>query len=102
VTGGGVALAAAGGVFWGLARGTQGEIDDAPTDTVADLERLAELEATARDRATIGNVLVIAGGVAIAGGLTWALLDRRASKREVAATPLFVPGGGGIGVAGSW
>ena len=101
VVGGGVALGIAGGVFWGLASSTQGQIDDAPTSTAEDLERLADLEDKAKSRAMIGNVLVIAGGVAVAGGLTWYLLSPK-RERSVQAAPLVVPGGGGIGISGSW
>lgn len=99
VAGGGVAVAFAGMIFWTLASGTQQQIDDAPTGSAADLERLASLEATAKDRALAGNILVITGAVAIAGGVTWYFLDRR---EEVRAAPLVVPGGGGIAVGGAW
>lgn len=103
VVGGGVAIGLAGAVFWGLASSTQGQIDDAPTSTAEDLERLADLEDTAKSRAMTGNVLVIAGGVAVAGGVTWYLLaPRKQGERSVQAAPLVLPGGGGIGISGSW
>ena len=102
LAGGGVAIGIAGGVFWWLASGTQGEIDDAPTGTAEDLERLADLEGKARNQAMIGNVLVIAGGVAIAGGVTWYLLSPKKRESRVQAAPLVLPGGGGIGISGSW
>jgi hypothetical protein len=102
VAGAGGALLVAGGVFWGLAASTQGEIDDAPTATAADLERLADLEDEARLRANVGNVLIVAGAVVAAGGVTWYLVSRRRG-REVRVAPLVDPsGGGGVAIGGAW
>ena len=101
IAGAGGALVVAGGVFWGLAASTQGQIDDAPTDSAADLDRLVTLEDQARQRALIGNVLVIGGAVVAAAGATWYLLDRR-RERPVHAAPLVVPGGGGVAIGGTW
>jgi hypothetical protein len=100
--GAGVVALAAGGVFWGLASVKQGEIDDAPTSTPEDLDRLADLEAAGQLRANVGNVLVVAGALVAAGGVTWYLLGRKGRDESLHASPVIVPGGAGIAIGGAW
>lgn len=70
IAGGGAGLMAVGALLLVAADGKQGDVDDAPTDTVEDLEALVELEASGRRYARWGNVCVIVGGLAaIAGGV---------------------------------
>jgi hypothetical protein len=102
VAGAGVALVTTGGVFWGLAAASQRDIDAAPTETPGDLERLATLEERARGRALIGNVAVAAGAAVLGAGVTWYVLQRGPSGREVRTAPLLLPGGGGLAVQGAW
>ncbi len=73
VAGGGAGLVAVGSLLLIASQSKQGEVDDAPTETVDDLEHLADLEASGRRYARWGNLCVVVGGVAaIAGGfLIW-------------------------------
>jgi hypothetical protein len=96
----GAALGVIGGVFWTLAGQTQEEIDAAPTETAADLERLESLESTAKTRAMIGNVVVIGGALCIAGGITWFVV--KSKTREVQVTPVATADGAGVTLGGVW
>jgi hypothetical protein len=70
VAGGGAGLMAVGAVLLLAAEGKQGDVDDAATDSVDDLEELVELEESGRRYARWGNVFVLVGGIAaIAGGV---------------------------------
>ncbi len=97
--GAGGAVALAGAAFWGLSLATQGDIDAAPTETTADLDRLADLEDTGRRNALIGNVLVVGGAVVIAGGAVWWYRTRRT---DVVVVPAVSPDGAGIVMEGRW
>lgn len=97
---GGGAIAAVGLTFWALASSTQGDIDDAPTNTAAQLDALVALEHRAAVRANVGNALVVTGAVAIAAGAVWWLHDRQ--ERRVAVTVTAVPGGAGLAIGGAW
>jgi hypothetical protein len=101
VAGGGVAVGAAGAVFWTMAKSKQDEIDRAPVVTPGDLERLRELESDAKLRALVGNVLVAAGAVAVVGGVVWYLVQPR-KRGRVEVGPVIVPGGGGVALGGAW
>ena len=60
------------------------------------LQRTPRAAATARkSMATTANVLLIAGTVVAAGGVTWALLSRKKSEPDSAATLhlTLTPGG---------
>lgn len=98
--GGGV-LAGAGLALWAVASSTQRDIDDAPTTTPSDLERLAALERDGRTYAGVGNGLVIAGAVAAAAGLGWLLWDRR-RDRALRITPVATAQRAGLALEGSW
>ena len=101
MVGGGVLLVV-GGVFWGSASSTQGEIDAAPTSTQADLDALKNLETRGDRYATAGNVLFVSG--VVLGGLSTVLYlrHRRGHGRSTAATARVVPtvmgSRGGIGL----
>ena len=103
LVGGGGGLVATGAILWLSADSKQGEIDDAPTDTVADLERLEDLESSARTRANIGNVLVAAGLIAASVGVVRAFMQGRSSSESPPppgnrpeVTPMPVQGGAGL------
>ena len=101
MVGGGVLLVV-GGVFWGSASSTQGEIDAAPTSTQADLDALKNLETRGDRYATAGNVLFVSG--VVLGGLSTVLYlrHRRGHGRSAASTarvaPTVMGSGGGIGL----
>jgi len=70
IAGGGAGLMAVGVVLLLAADGKQGDVDEAATDTVDDLEELVDLEESGRRYARWGNVSLIVGGLAaIAGGV---------------------------------
>jgi len=87
VAGSGVGLVAVGSLLLIASQSKQGEVDDAPTDTVDDLENLADLEASGRRYARWGNLCVVVGGVAaLAGGfLIWR--QGRTVSSEVTVAP---------------
>ncbi|HEU5057762.1 MAG TPA: hypothetical protein VFU21_14625 [Kofleriaceae bacterium] len=101
IAGGGAGLMAVGAVLLLAAEGKQSDVDDAPTDTVSDLEALVELEESGRRYARWGNVCILVGGIAaIAGGV---LVYRQGTRaEEEAASPqitLTPSPGDGVGAA---
>ena len=101
IAGSGAGLMAVGAVLLLAAEGKQGDVDDAPTDSVEDLEELVELEESGRRYARWGNVFVLVGGVAaIAGGF---LIYRQGTRGESeAASPRITvspSAGEGVGAA---
>ncbi|MBL8627575.1 MAG: hypothetical protein JNK64_40195 [Myxococcales bacterium] len=99
---GGGALLLGGFVMWGLAAAKQGEIDDAPTNTAADLEHLAALESDGRSYASIGNGLVIGGGVAVVAAGAWILLTRNRERSSMQVAPVVAPGTATIQLEATW
>ena len=99
---GGGALVLAGVALWGLAASTQGDIDAAPTATVADLERLVELEADADRYASLGNGLVVGGGLAVVAAGVWILWHRQHERAGVRVTPALAPGSATVTLEASW
>jgi len=97
IAGSGVGLVAVGAVLLVASQNKQSEVDDAPTDTVDDLEHLSDLEASGRRYARWGNVFVLVGGVAAAAGgyLIWR--QGRTADSEVTVAPSA--GDGGLGAA---
>ncbi len=97
IVGGGVVLAGIGAVLYTLAADKQDEIDRAPTDTLADLQRLESLESDGKNLATLGNAATVVGALAVGAGVTLAILQgRRAGERpRVSAAPTI---GRGLGV----
>lgn len=98
---GGAVLVLSGAVAWGLAGAKQGEIDDAPTATAADLAHLADLESSGRAYAAAGNGLVIGGAIALAAAGTWIYLNRR-RERSVQVAPAIGPGTAAVTLGGQW
>lgn len=100
----GVVLVASGLAMWAVASGTQADVDDAPTATVDDLERLAGLESDGRAQATAGNVLVVVGAAALAGGAAWLYWDlrTRGDERPLAVAPLWTGSATGLALGGTW
>jgi hypothetical protein len=68
VAGAGVVVAGSGVVALVLAKGKQDEVDQAPTATPEDFDRLVELEDEGEQLTRIGNGLLIGGGAALALG----------------------------------
>jgi hypothetical protein len=87
--------------LWLLESSKQHQIDQAPTATGADLDRLASLEKDAKLDANLGNVAVIAGGVAIAAGIGWYVYEKRRGH-EVVVTPTPTAGGAAVSIGGVW
>ena len=93
LVGSGSAAVTIGVLFWFAADSAQASIDEAPTNTVDDLERLENQESTARLRANIGNVLVAAGVITASYGLVRGWLQYRRGSVEVApVSPQGTPG----------
>lgn len=91
--GSGAAVTSVGILFWFAADRTQSSIDEAPTDSVEDLEQLEDRESAARTRANIGNVLVAAGLITASIGIVRAVVQYRRSTIEVApVSPQGTPG----------
>ncbi|HUS67531.1 MAG TPA: hypothetical protein VMZ28_23500 [Kofleriaceae bacterium] len=100
VAGGGVGLMAVGGVFLLAAKGKQSDVDDAPTDTVDDLETLEDLESSGKRYARFGSAFVLVGAVAaIVGGVFVYRQGTRPDEVEepaVTLAPMLAPGGAGL------
>jgi hypothetical protein len=99
VTIAGGALAVIGLGVWGIAAMKQGDIDDAPTGTMAELERLEDMEGSARAYARVGNGLVIAGAITLAAGAVWWW---KVGREPVTVTPVVGPDGAGVVLGGRW
>lgn len=99
VTIAGGALAVIGLGAWGLAAMKQGDIDDAPTGSAEELERLEEMESSARGYARVGNGLVIAGGIMAAAGAVWWW---KVGREPVTVTPVVGNDGAGVVLGGRW
>lgn len=97
----GAAVVAIGLTSWALAAGVQGDIDEAPTATAADLDALTDLEHAMAIRANVGNAFVVTGAIAIAAGAAWWLHDR-GERRRAAVTVTALPSGAGVAIGGAW
>ena len=100
VAGGGVGLMAVGGVFLLAAKGKQSDVDDAPTDTVEDLQALEDMESSGKRYARFGSAFVVVGAVAaIVGGVFVYRQGTRPDEAEeptVTLAPMLAPGVGGL------
>src|SRR6185503_3328539 len=96
VAGSGVGLVAVGSLLLIASQSKQGEVDDAPTDTVDDLEHLADLEASGRRDARWGNLCVVVGGVAALAGGFFIWRQGRTVSSEVTVVP---DAGDGVGAS---
>jgi len=78
------------------------DIDNAPRDTVEELEDLEALEKRGKQYYQIGGGLLIGGGIVVATGLTLAILQGasspKAQERPIAVVPMPVRGGIGVAV----
>lgn len=98
LAGGGAGLAAIGGMLLVAAADKQGQIDDAPTDTPADLDALVDLEESGRTYARWGSVLLVVGAVSAATGVGLVVMQGREVERDDRAltlSPTLLPGGAG-------
>lgn len=106
VTIAGGAIAVLGLGAWTIAAVKQGSIDDAPTATAEDLERLEDMESSARTYASTGNGLVIGGAIAaIAGGIWWwkvSRADDAAPASGLVVSPMIGGDRGGLVLEGRW
>lgn len=85
IAGAGAGTAIVGGVFLVIASGKQDDVDNAPVETVEDLERLEDLENSGQRYTTLGNAFLIAGTLAaITGGV---LIGIQGIHREPVETP---------------
>ena len=69
VAGGGAVALATGFILLSAASSKQAEVDEAPVNNVADLERLAALERSGQRYTAWGNAMTVLGGVATAVGV---------------------------------
>ncbi len=101
IAGGGVGLMVVGAVLLAAADGKQSDVDDAPTDTVEDLDALVELEDSGRRYARWGNVCLVVGGIsAIAGGFLIYRQGRAAGAESSAPQVTLAPSAGeGLGAS---
>ena len=100
----GGAMVFVGFLSWGQALDLQGQIDDAPTSTSADLVALRDLEKRADGAAGLGNALFLGG--AVLGGIStyYYVKGRRRARAQAMATritPAVFADGAGIAIGGS-
>ncbi|HEU5060215.1 MAG TPA: hypothetical protein VFU21_26970 [Kofleriaceae bacterium] len=104
VAGGGALLVGVGAAFALKASSLEGDVEDAPRETVADFEHLKDLEEEGDSATTLSNVLLLGGGIALvtgAGLIIWQGMTPTAEERgrlTVAPTPLR--GGAGLVLSG--
>lgn len=92
LVGGGAVVAASGVVMLVSAQSIKRDVQNAPTETAADIRRLRALEDKGVQRTLIGNVLLIGGGVALAAGVVRAVIQRT-SRSEPVIQPVPTEGG---------
>jgi hypothetical protein len=73
--------------FWGSAANVQGQIDDAPANTEADLHALQDLEEKGAARAGAGNLFFVGG--LVLGGISTYYFVKRGRRRT--STARIVP-----------
>jgi hypothetical protein len=88
MAGGGAGLMVVGGMLLVAADRKQGEVNDAPTDTVEDFEALKRLETSGRRYARWGSTLLVAGAVATAVGVVFVYR----TGRRAGASPEVIAG----------
>jgi hypothetical protein len=91
--GGGAVLAAGGVVMLVSAQSIKRDVQNAPNETLEDIQRLRALEDRGVQRTLIGNVLLIGGGVALAAGVVRAVIQRKAVTEAPIVQPAPVEGG---------
>jgi hypothetical protein len=95
---GGGALVLIGFMCWGSAADIQSQVDDAPTQTKAQIDSLRDLESRGDAYAAWGNVFFLGG--AVLGGIStyFFIKDRRAHRHATTAriTPTVFDHGAGL------
>ncbi len=91
MVGGGAVFAAGGIVMLVSAQSIKRDVQNAPTDTIEDIQRLRALEDRGAQRTLIGNVLLIGGGAALAAGVVRAIIQRKSSTPAAPEAPLVQP-----------
>lgn len=91
--GGGAVLAASGVVLLVSAQSIKRDVENAPNETLEDIQRLRALENVGVQRTIIGNVLLIGGGVALAAGVVRAIIQRKSVTEPPLVQPAAVEGG---------
>ena len=84
-------FAAGGIVMLASAQSIKRDVQNAPTETIQDIQRLRALEDKGAQRTLIGNVLLIGGGVALAAGVVRAVLQRKATTTAAPEVPIVQP-----------
>lgn len=95
IGGGGVGAAIVGAIVLTAGDGVQSDIDEAPTDTADDLDRLADLEGDARLLYGVGNTLVIGGMVATGVGAALIFIQARRDSSSPSVSLAPAPSGSG-------
>lgn len=96
IAGSGAALVGLGVIFYAIASGKQDEVNEHPTDTLADLRALEDLESSGKTFTTLGNVGAIVGGLAAATGLSLIAIQGSRKERGPTVTPMPMQGGAGL------
>lgn len=91
MVGGGAVIAAAGVVMLVSAQSIKRDVQNAPTGTLAEIQRLRALEDKGAQRTLIGNVLLIGGGVALAAGVVRAVIQRKSATTVTPEAPIVQP-----------
>lgn len=100
IAGTGAGLMVVGSILLLAADGKQDEVDEAPTDTVEQLEHLHDLEESGRSYARWGNVSLVLGGVAaIAGGVLIFKQGRDGGSEASTRVTVTPSAGDGLGAA---
>jgi hypothetical protein len=103
VAGAGAVLVGVGAVFAVKASGLESDVEQAPRDTVMDLEHLKDLEDQGDSATSISNALLIGGSVALVGGaalVIWQGFRPSAEERGPALTVAPVRGGAAMVLSG--
>lgn len=98
VAGGGLALMGLGAIFYAVAGSKQDQVNDHPTETLADLRNLEDLESSGKTFTTLGNVAMVVGGLTAVAGVTLITLQGSRKERGPTVTPMVVRGGAGVSV----
>jgi hypothetical protein len=80
--GGGAAAMVLGAIFYSVASSKQSEVDEAPTETGEDIQRLMDLESSGKRYTTLGNVFMIGGGIAAVVGGVLVVMQARSKPTE--------------------
>ena len=96
MVGGGAVLATGGIVMLVSAQSIKRDVQNAPTNTIEDIQRLRALEDRGAQRTLIGNVLLIGGGVALAVGVVRAVIQRKSTTPEATLVQPVPTEGGAV------